>query len=83
MIERIPHGIWYRLCPFFEFFPAASSARDVILVHAVSSQRAPFVVVAAQPYFRNVCKFMVLSHLLWDEVAMVVYDGKIFRTFMI
>ena len=75
VVERITHGIGHRLGPLFELFPVGSIlARAVTLVDAVGAHRTPLIMVALQPDLRQVVETVVRSHILGNQVAVVVDD---------
>ena len=83
MVERIPHCIRYGFRPFFEFFVAASVARDEFLRYAVSPHGSPLVVVASKPYFRQVVELVVFRYHFRYEMAVIVDDRHLFGAFVI
>ena len=50
MVQRVAHGVRHGFGPFLELLPVGGVACYETFIHAVGAKRAPFVVVAFQPY---------------------------------
>ena len=66
-----------------EFLTRVGIAGDEFLRDAVPAHLAPFVVVAAEPYFGDVVEPAVLGDLLRVDVAVVVDDGQLRRNIVV
>ena len=71
-IKRISHQRRNSFCPFLEFIPRGTVAGDVILTHSVSPHSPPFIMVAAQPQFRDVLELIVLGYHPGSQMAVIV-----------
>src|ERR1035437_6039696 len=83
MVERIAQRMRNRRTPDIEFLPGRCASSDESFVHAVGAHRPPFVVIAAEPDFREIGKPVVRQNLLRSQMAMVVIDGLCFREAMV
>ena len=83
VIKRIPHRIWNCFRPFLELLIAAASTGYEFFRNSVSTHRAPFVVVASEPYLGEILELVVVGNHLWDEVAVVVDDRHVLCALMI
>ena len=83
VIQRVAHGIWYRLGPLLETLPIRSVTRTVTLRHTVRTHGAPLVVVAVEPYLRKAAETVILGYVARVEMAMVIYDRHLGRMVVI
>ena len=80
MVERVAHRIGNRLGPLLELLPIGRIlARAILLIDPVGAHGAPFVVVAFEPDLRQVVETVIRSHVLGNQVAMVVDDRHLGR----
>jgi hypothetical protein len=80
VVERVAHRIGNRLGPLLELLPIGRIlARAILLIDPVGAHGAPFVVVAFEPDLRQVVETVVRSHVLGNQVAMVVDDRHLGR----
>ena len=80
VVERVAHRIGHRLGPLLELFPVAGIlARAILLIDAVGTHRAPFVMIAFEPDLRQVVEAVVLGDIRGNQVAMVVDDRHLGR----
>ena len=61
--KRIAHSLSENLRPFLELFTVRSVSGDVFLVNSGRAHQTPLVVVASQPYLRDVVETSVLRDL--------------------
>ena len=80
VVERVAHRIGHRLGPLLELLPVGGIlARAVLLIDAVGTHGAPLVVVALEPYLRQVVETVVLGDIRGNQVAMIVDDRHLGR----
>ena len=80
VVERVAHRIGNRLGPLLELLPIGRIlARAILLIDPVGAHGAPFVVVAFEPDLRQVVETVIRSHVLGNQVAMVVDDRHLGR----
>ena len=84
VVERVAHRIGNRLGPLLELLPVGRIlARAVTLLDTVRAHGTPLVVVAFEPDLRQVLEAVVRSHVLRDQMAMIVDDRLFGRVFVI
>ncbi len=80
VVERVAHRIGHRLGPFSNFSQSVVSSCPCNTSHRpVGAHGAPFVVVAFEPDLRQVVETVIRSHVLGNQVAMVVDDRHLGR----
>ena len=84
VVEGIAEAVGECLSPLFELFPVGSVlACAEPFCHPIAAHGSPFVVVAAQPDLGDGFKTLVFSHLLRNQVAVIVNDRHLGRMFVI
>ena len=75
VVKRVTHRIGNRLGPLLKLLPVGRIlARAIALIDTVRTHGAPLVVVTLEPDLREVVELVVRSHILGDQVAVVVND---------
>ena len=83
MIERIAKSVGESLGPLHEFLARVGISGDIALVNSVGSQRAPFIMITAEPEFGDVGESFIFSYLFRRKMAVIVNNGKLFGMLMI
>ncbi len=78
MVKRIAERLRDGFGPLLEFLPVRGVAGTETLVHPCGAHRPPFVVVAGQPYSRQILESPVFGDLRRGQMAMVIEDRKRF-----
>ena len=82
VIQGIADCLLQRLRPFLEFFPVGRVSCNIVFLHTIGTHLTPFVMVAAQPYLRDIFKFPVLRNFLRIDMAVIIQYRHFFRDFM-
>ncbi len=69
--------------PLEKFFLIGRIAGDKSLLHTARAHKAPFIVVAAEPYLRDVVKSAVVCDFGGIDMAVVVQNRCSFRILVI
>ena len=84
VVERVAHRIGNRLGPLLELLPVGRVlTRAVTLIDTVRTHGTPLIVVTLEPNLREVVELMVRSHILGNQVAVVVDNRHLGRMLMI
>ncbi len=83
VIERIAQGVGDGRRPGVEFFLRRGVAGDEALGNSVRPHRAPFIMIAREPEFRQVAKLVIGGNLRRREMIVIIDDGLGRRVAMI
>ena|SRR5437868_11036113 len=83
VIERIPESVGNGSRPCQKLLVRLRTARAVPFRYTVGSHRAPFVMIALEPYFREVAETMVVRDLFGGKMAVIVQNRLLRRVFPI
>jgi hypothetical protein len=72
VVERIAERVRDGARPCDEFVVRRGAAGAVFFIHAVAAHRAPFVMVAFEPDFKEVTELAVGGDILGRDVAVVI-----------
>ena len=79
VVERIAQRVRDGLGPGLKFLARRGVAGDEALVDAVGAQRAPFVVVAAEPEFGEIGELVVVRNEVGRQVTVVIVNRLALR----
>ena len=83
MMERVAQRVRDGGDPRIELFARGGVAGAEALINAVRAHRAPFVMIAGEPDFREIRECVIVENLFGRKVAVVVVDRLVLREIVI
>src|SRR5690606_3428039 len=77
VVKRIAHGVGNRVCPLPKLVKIRCAAGDKLFIDAQRAHGPPLVVIALQPYLRDIFEATVFQDILLRKVTMVINDWKV------
>src|SRR5882762_9691778 len=83
VIERIAQRVWHGGRPGLELGKGIGIPRAEFFGNPIGPHRPPLVMIAFEPYLKQVLELPIFRNVPWREMAMVIENRLLLRELMI